>query len=251
MIGRTNTGGGGGGGLNFQVVGGTTAPSNPKENMIWVNTSTKITSYIFSATEPEAPADGKDGPVWITTGTSSTMAFNALKKNGIQVYPISAMQYVSGAWASVTVMSYQGGVWVDWWDGYFYKYGDEYTEKTGGFVVVGTASLTKETKYLSVTGSVQGGIYTSKTVDLTGISALVFDWTCNNGFRDTRFLVSKTQSTSYSGAGAVVLEATTGSGARKETTLDVSSLSGNYYIGVGRFATGDGAAFYIHSVRRK
>ena len=72
MLGRTNTGGGGSGGLNFTVVGGTTAPSNTKENMIWVNTSTKITSYIFSATQPT----GSAGMVWIPTGTSSTVEFN-------------------------------------------------------------------------------------------------------------------------------------------------------------------------------
>lgn len=110
MLGRTNTGGGGSGGLNFQVIGGTTAPSNPKENMIWVNTSTKITSYIFSATQPT----GSAGMVWISTGTSSTVEFNALKKNGIQVYPISAKQYINGAWRNVEAKSYRNGSWVEW-----------------------------------------------------------------------------------------------------------------------------------------
>lgn len=105
-----NVSGGGGTALNFRVVGGTTAPSNPKENMIWVNTSTKITSYIFSATQPT----GSAGMVWISTGTSSSVEFNALKKNGIQVYPISAKQYVSGAWVDKTAKSYQGGKWVEW-----------------------------------------------------------------------------------------------------------------------------------------
>ena len=107
MLGRTNTGGGGGGGLNFQVVGGTTAPSNPKENTIWINTTEKITSWIFSATEPQNPIPGM---VWIRTGVSSPAEFNALKKNGIQVYPISAKQYVSGAWVNVTVKIYQDAV---------------------------------------------------------------------------------------------------------------------------------------------
>lgn len=105
MIGRTNTGGGGG--LNFKVVGGTTAPSNPKENMIWVNTSTKITSYIFSATQPTAAS----GRVWFSTSTSSPVEFNALKKNVIQVYPISAKQYVNGEWLDVNGMIRQEGEW--------------------------------------------------------------------------------------------------------------------------------------------
>ena len=100
-----------GGGLNFSVVGGLTQPANPKENTIWVETDVDITSWIFSATEPETPAEGM---VWIITGKASAAEFNALKKNSIQVYPISAKQYVSGAWVNVTAKSYQGGEWVDW-----------------------------------------------------------------------------------------------------------------------------------------
>ena len=101
--------------LNFKVIGSTTEPSNPEENMIWVSTDQGITSYSFSATEPENPIYGM---VWITIGTSSTVEFNALKKNGIQVYPISAKQYVSGAWVDVTAKSYQGGEWVELYGGY-------------------------------------------------------------------------------------------------------------------------------------
>ena len=35
--------------LNFEVVGGTSAPTDPKENTIWMNTDTEITGYQFSA----------------------------------------------------------------------------------------------------------------------------------------------------------------------------------------------------------
>lgn len=139
MIGRTNTGGGGG--LNFQVIGGTTAPSNPKENMIWVNTSTKITSYIFSATQPT----GSAGMVWISTGTYSTVEFNALKKNGIQVYPISAKQYVGGVWAPRNAEIYHAGEWLPLSaiPIYFFKDGKvdvEYVKK--GTVSIGTDKVT-------------------------------------------------------------------------------------------------------------
>lgn len=102
---------GGSGGLNFKVVGGTTTPSNPKENTIWVNTDVTITSWIFSATEPETPVEGM---VWISTGTSSLVEFDALKKNGIILYPLAASQYVGGAWVSLAAQSYQGGAWNPW-----------------------------------------------------------------------------------------------------------------------------------------
>lgn len=123
-------GGGGGASLNFKIVGGTSAPASPKENTIWVNTSTAITSWAFSATEPETPVAGM---VWITTGKSSTAPFNALKKNNITVYPISAKHYVSGAWVDKTAKSYQNGAWVDWWNGELYEYGNEYEGVTGGW----------------------------------------------------------------------------------------------------------------------
>lgn len=38
--------------LDFEVVGGTTAPANPKENMIWIETDVPITNWTISAYEP-------------------------------------------------------------------------------------------------------------------------------------------------------------------------------------------------------
>ena len=86
-------GAGGGNPLNFKVVGGTEQPANPKENMIWVNTDQKITGWVFSAEQPTEPAEGM---VWIATPSPNTIAFNALKKNTVMVYPNAATQYVSG-----------------------------------------------------------------------------------------------------------------------------------------------------------
>lgn len=52
--------GGGVNPLNFKVVGGTSAPSNPKENTIWVNCSLNITSWDFSATEPQRRSNNRN-----------------------------------------------------------------------------------------------------------------------------------------------------------------------------------------------
>jgi hypothetical protein len=103
---------GGGASLNFNVKGYATEEllmaATPKENTIGIITTTPITSWIFSATEPAEPVEGM---AWIATGTSSTVEFGALKKNGIRVYPISAKQYVNGKWGAVNAYIYQGGVW--------------------------------------------------------------------------------------------------------------------------------------------
>lgn len=205
--------------LNFKVVGGTSAPSNPTENTIWVNTDIPISSYYFSANMPFAGSivenagtvfgtlegrvysktnggraawawvydgawsgcllvsedqnaasystsgnydsvqtagqtfvyNGKtyyyttgawfggdctsglnpvvkgssieevlevlvktyeavaDGTLWIQTGASSNMSFNALTKNGIQVYPIYAKQSINGEWVNKDMQIYQNG----------------------------------------------------------------------------------------------------------------------------------------------
>lgn len=93
--------------LNFNVIGGTSAPSSPSANTIWVNTSTTITSWIFSSTQPT----GAEGKVWISVGVSSSTEFNALKTNAIQVYPGFVKQYVSGVWVAKTAKIYQSSAW--------------------------------------------------------------------------------------------------------------------------------------------
>lgn len=110
--------------LNFYVK---TYPSEvelkadkPKENTNGVITTTTMTSWAFSATEPKEP---EVGMVWIKVGTSSSAEFNALKKNTLQVYPVKAKQYESGKWADKPAYSYHSGEWGTLHT-YIYKTGD-------------------------------------------------------------------------------------------------------------------------------
>ena len=120
--------------LNFEVVGGTSMPSSPSENTIWVNTNTEITSWIFSVTEPT----GSSGMVWISIGTTSPTKFNALEQNNITVYPLSAKQYIGGTWVNKTAKSYQSNKWVEWLpEGALYYHGDTCDDKTGGWQQTG------------------------------------------------------------------------------------------------------------------
>lgn len=103
------SGGGGGGGLNFAIVGGLTQPTSPKENTIWVKTETSIPGWAFSPTEPTNP---EGGTVFFKTDLTSSVGFNALRKNEISVLPTSAQQYISGQWKNMEAHAYIGGTWV-------------------------------------------------------------------------------------------------------------------------------------------
>lgn len=177
-----NVTGGGGAALNFKVLAYATEEAllaaTPAENTIGIITETPITSWIFSATEPSPAAAGM---VWISIGTSSSVEFNALKKNGLQVYPISAKQYVGGAWVDKVAKSYQGGEWVVWLI-YLYKAPEEYTELTGGWTrdgftwgSMGIGTVTKTDGGMTVKG-VQGSSYavvvTAKKIDVSELNTL-------------------------------------------------------------------------------
>lgn len=87
---------GGGANLNFKVVGGTTKPTNPKENTLWVNTDTAIERWEFSATQPS----GIQGLVWFKTANFGNCSFNVLKKNNVTINPVSCQQYIGSAWVN-------------------------------------------------------------------------------------------------------------------------------------------------------
>jgi hypothetical protein len=241
MLGRTNTGGGGGGGLNYTVVGGTSAPSNPKENTIWVNTSTEITFHAF---QPFTPSNPQEGWVWIKAGTESGVAFNALKKNRIQLYPLSAKQYISGAWVDKTAKSYQGGKWVDWWNGQLYDNGNQYTEVTGGWaayaykistsgsdptkptLTVGSNNLKLSFATASSGGYRAGALFTEKAIDVTNYSKLTMTVSSYSNGADGKpgFGLTKNKANSFTSAASTTIDST------GTKTVDISKLSGTYYV---------------------
>lgn len=180
---------GGGAALNFKIANNP-QPETARENTIWIDTD-DITSWNFSATQPETP---EDGMVWIFTGATSTAPFNALKKNGITVYPIYAKKYSGGAWVDVDAKTYQNGAWVNWWGGELYTNGDEWEHITGGFATMGRglesgATATKELTITRGDGSITfkqtasaacGIAYFPNKIDLRGFKTLKCDATMSN-----------------------------------------------------------------------
>ena len=354
--------GGFGGGLNFRVLGGTSAPTGPKENDIWINTDKEVTGYIFSATdggtdrkfsvEAVAENNGKyidsngalatnqsycvsgytelpkgtesiivyngtatsagayyefcdknknrislvnrkagtatyevpqntayvrltlrtsednftftavvpyvelaEGMVSIFTGTSSPAEFNALKKNGITVYPISAKQYVSGAWVEKTAKSYQNGAWVDWIL-YFLNGSNLYTDITGGWVckydsghvsVAETRAQGLYAKQTTASGAYYHSWYTKNKIDVTNIKTLYAKLTTTKVGRARLGLHSNNTSTSGTDFSTGKVESEWLDG---EITIqyDVSNVTGSHYIKLS-YQNGDGAEVCWSEVR--
>lgn len=219
-IGRTNAGGGGGGGLNFSVKAYASVeelPSAEKENTIAV-IADEINGWIFSATEPTSPSEWM---VWFPTGTSSAVNFNALKKNGIEVYPQSAKQYISSEWVQIDAYMYQGGELVQFssvvTDVYLYNSGDPCDAVTGGWIGYNSNStVTNGANSMTVkvaAGGKPGGVKTANTVDVSKHNTLVFIGS-GNDIKD--WVVRLTQ------GGSIVASKTLGS----NVTLDISNVSG-------------------------
>lgn len=179
--------GGGGAGLNFavkayaskEVMLATTA----KENTIGVVASA-ISEWAFSATEPEFPVENM---VWIMVGSSSPVAFSAIRKNTIMVYPVSVMQYVEGAWVTTEAFIYQGE-WVQFSYLTVYLYNNGET----AYVWQGTGVDASTELVMSVSrGAYNGGYgsyghkYTSEKVTLApGLSKLSIKYYCEGERQD-------------------------------------------------------------------
>ena len=228
----------GGSSLNFKVVGSTAQPASPKENLIWVNTSTKISSWAFGT---EEPAVKSAGTVWIVTGVSSSNAFNALKKNALMIYPTVAKQYNGSTWADVAAKIYKGGQWHDFvdWDVLF-DYGDNIVV-TGGWnnVANNLNSETNGIKKLTVTinddGSwtltndslYNGTLHTVNKIDLTNYNKLCFDgYIHDRGTYHTLSIWTEIGNSVDSNRAAYV-----GTTTDDHAEINISALSGSYYIG--------------------
>lgn len=240
MIGRTNAGGGGNV-LNYKVVGGTTEPANPKKNTIWVGTEEKITSYVFSPTEPEAPVEGC---VWVQIGLNGNAELNALKKNGIILYPTIAYQYNSGSWQRKTAQLWETDTWVDL-EFSLYSHGNECANITGGWSEKGTltssypelAQFTKNVTSMRLAAEHKtfGWVVPEKMIDLTNYSTIRFNViSCSSathpnggGTYDPKFFIKSVANFNPSYEGNVVNSSIVKTGFNR---VDVSALTGLFYI---------------------
>lgn len=242
-IGKTNAGGGTS--LNFKIIRYDTEEdrlvATPSENTIGIITP-KITSWIVS---PSEPAEPEEGMLWIVVGNGCEVGFNALKKNAIQLYPLSAKQYWDGVWIAVSAMSYQGGQWNDWWDGWLYELGEIWSGCAYSQALTpSTATVSYEEDHIllkTVGGSASEVYHVIGPQALDDITSITVEGTHLEGgsgstyTRVATIFVSQSEGDSYKNAAAIAsqVKASIAAGTAFTLTLDVESLTGEYYIHVG------------------
>lgn len=226
--------------LNFQVVGGTTQPANPTENMIWVNTD-EITGYYFQSEQPE---NMSDGDVWFVTSQNSLLSFNMLKDNTVMVYPLSVEQMINNELVDMSQCTeiYHNGSWENF-DPHVYiiKDGVIITDSEAGGM---SSSIASTDTYTSANGKLtinfiytQAGtnacLCTNNPINLENVTTISIDIdSLTNG---TWFLlVSETRPTRTFGTESSFPATASISGAGT-VNLDVSTLNNNYYIGIGMY----------------
>lgn len=254
----------GGASLNFKIIPYATEEAllaaTPAENTIGVITEHKITSWIFAPSEPTAPAEGM---LWIAVGTGSAVGFNALKKNGIYLYLASCKQYVGGEWVNIGAYIYQGGAWVQFsaeWSGELFADGDEFIDITGGWTVSdgGVYFTNKKTieNGLLVFEAQEGGsgayayMYTKNPIDLTGIANISANIVEHINPSDTEHTIAvwKTEPNTYNSVDTAASKQISGTDTGVHS-VDVSSLSGLYYVGFCITSRSYSSTYYIKTDR--
>ena len=216
-----NMSGGGGASLNFKVVGNP-QPASAKENTIWVDAN-EITSYIFSVIEPESPAPNM---VWFSTSTESSIAFSVTKKNPIMIYPLSAKQYVGGAWVDKPAKSWQNGAWVDWWNGELFDNGKQYENVTGGWTCTSDTLSAATINGGKIVIGVAQGIRTTNPINNMGkYTRICFNAESVSGTYHTMILTSKPHGYSSGDAAYGSIDVKNGL-----NYIEIGAIDGDFYV---------------------
>ena len=215
--------------LNFEVVGGTTEPTNPTENTIWVNTDAEITGWVFSGSEPSDPVEGT---VWIFTVNSSPVQINVLNEGAILIELAAVYQYVSGEWTYLEAYVFVNGEWLLCGKSYYFLSGEGSKIGTISTIHSNTSGYNYITydknsiKFVMTTSTYVSGVAYFPAIDLTHIKTLYFDIQPTT---QLFYIGAAASVTSYSPTFAASSSINGGS-SRKTVSVDVSKLTGSYHI---------------------
>lgn len=251
MYGLTNGGRGMlGDRLLLRVIGGLSAPANPKENDIWVKTSLAIPGswgVYFSMQVEDFWHGVANGGIYIpfeasvfgkstTTGAQILQSAKAGNLAEFCVNFLGCQQRENDAWVQREAYIYHSATgWNQFstlapvWNGALFDSGNQYTDVTGGWIQYPNYTTPSGNKLNASGTNITAAFYTTNKIDVTKYSKLCFTghivvWTgdgqtCGFGLMDHPF----TWDTISYVAGLRGQEFTNG-------VVDISGVSGSYYV---------------------
>ena len=103
---------GGGGALKLKIVGGTTQPSNPKENTLWIKTSDSIGNVYIHQKNIGFPTTPTVGDVIIYSGANAYAdPIVILEKPNITIEPQFCFQYANSGWIGRESAYFSNSTW--------------------------------------------------------------------------------------------------------------------------------------------
>lgn len=235
-------GNGGGAGLNFKLKAYATEAAlladSPADGTVGVVTSIAITEYAMQADNSFSLAAGGVG---INLGNASPAAFNALKKNKLMAYPIACHQTDGSSWLAKTCYVRIAGAWASLRN-WLYNNGANNDVLIGGWTNQSNGTFTKNADNMFLYGANDAGasIVHGTALDLTTASVLkvkfsnTYTYSSSNCY--CRMLVNSTQisgQAAYSTGAAYVKIADKTANTDAVASLNVSALTGTYYVHFG------------------
>ena len=224
-------------------------PTAAKEGTIALITSTALgTAYIGNMTVATPVA----GDVRIRTSALAPHPIAPLRGQPVEIYPQSAAQYSGTEWTDVALYVRHNGVWAQqtvW----LYNAGELYATVTGGWSMGyqgnGSTSITLESERIRVACNGQSvwiAVATNNAVDMTPFSTLTVNFTQsgNNDYSNNRLYLMTSHDASPNTE--TPYAEFSGRYTNKIMTLDVSAVTGEWYIGMG---TNNYGTLYLNSLK--
>lgn len=241
--------------LNFRIFGGETAPSSPKWNDIWVKTSLAIPSgsVFFNEYISTFWLGVSNGGLYIpmvasNSGLTSSTGMNCVVGSGylaeFNVNLIGCQQKVGSGWVGRNAYIYHNK-WVQFATAEYYIVNSGGTKNyTGGWTGLGNVTTIGSDIQCYVDYSWAGcQAFTNASFDVSKYSTMYVNVSAVSAIRDqASFGLSSGKPnsvmwndsfTNKSNCASTVSITSTGT-----KTLDISSLSGNYYFWCGQNGTG-------------
>ena len=239
---------GGGMNLNFRVsrypLGTDLAGVTGKKNEIAVLTDTPFSEWHLGPEAPELPTRNM---IWILTENASPVGMNALKKNGLMVYPTKCFQYIEGEWVQKEARTYYDGTWHEWRLWLFGFNGEDNAPLTGGWEInrrsgngvvkiedgvmtVGTGTSSSSQSNIS-----QFWYHPFNKIDLTNYTKFKAHLlTCSTAtvYADDCLCVRSVKAEFDTAARTIAAQTFSRDDQGQDIVLDISEVTGEYYIGI-------------------